>query len=48
MLHTVGWPLDYTTYGGGFIYSLNPNLVHIGLVVGLGYKNPHINLYEEF
>ena len=25
-----------------------PNLVHIGLVVGLDYKNPYLNPYEEF
>ena len=25
-----------------------PNLVHLGLVVGLDYKNPYINPYEEF
>lgn len=25
-----------------------PNLVHLGMVVGLDYKNPYLNPYEEF
>jgi len=27
---------------------MKPNLVHVGMVVGLNYKNPHISPYEEF
>ena len=27
---------------------MDPNYVHIGLVVGLDYKNPYLNPYEEF
>lgn len=27
---------------------MNPNLIHIGLVVGLDYENPYLNPYEEF
>jgi electron-transferring-flavoprotein dehydrogenase len=27
---------------------MEPDLVHLGLVVGLDYENPYINLYEEF
>jgi electron-transferring-flavoprotein dehydrogenase len=46
--HTVNWPLGHKTYGGSFMYHVKPNLVHIGLVVGLDYQNPHINPYEEF
>lgn len=45
--HTVGWPLDRDTYGGSFIYHMEPNLVHLGFVVGLAYKNPYLNPYEE-
>jgi electron-transferring-flavoprotein dehydrogenase len=47
-MHTVNWPLGPKTYGGSFIYHLNPNQIHIGLVVGLDYKNPYLNPYEEF
>jgi electron-transferring-flavoprotein dehydrogenase len=27
---------------------MKPNKIHIGLVVGLDYKNPYVNPYEEF
>jgi len=23
--HTVGWPLDHSTYGGSFLYHKDPN-----------------------
>jgi len=46
--HTVGWPLDHSTYGGSFIYHMKPNLLHIGLVVGLDYSNPYMSPYQEF
>ncbi|KAL4493470.1 hypothetical protein ABPG72_007478 [Tetrahymena utriculariae] len=46
--HTVGWPLDHSTYGGSFLYHKDPNQIHIGFVVGLQYQNPYINPYEEF
>lgn len=46
--HSVGWPLDNSTYGGSFMYHFGENLVAIGLVVGLDYQNPYLNPYEEF
>lgn len=46
--HTVGWPLDLMSYGGGFIYHMEPNLLHIGMVVGLDYSNPYLSPYQEF
>ena len=46
--HSVGWPLPPNVYAGTFMYHMKPNLVHIGLVVGLNYKNPYISPYEEF
>lgn len=46
--HTVGWPLDHGTYGGSFIYHMKPNLLHIGMVVGLDYSNPYLSPYQEF
>lgn len=48
VVHTVGWPLDQWTYGGSFIYHMKGNLLHIGMVVGLDYKNPYISPYQEF
>jgi len=47
VVHTVGWPLDQWTYGGGFIYHMTGNLVHLGLIVGLDYKNPYLSPYQE-
>ncbi len=47
-MHTVGWPLQSDTYGGSFLYHLENNLVAIGMVVGLDYKNPWLSPYEEF
>lgn len=48
VIHTVGWPLNHTTYGGSFIYYLGKNLLTTGFVVGLDYQNPYLNPYEEF
>jgi electron-transferring-flavoprotein dehydrogenase len=48
ILHTVGWPLDRSTYGGSFLYHLEDNLVAVGFVIGLDYKNPWLSPYEEF
>lgn len=46
--HHVGYPLDPSTYGGGFQYHFGENLVSVGLVVGLDYANPYISPYNEF
>ena len=46
--HTVGWPLTSDVYGGTFCYHMKPNLVHLGMVIGLDYTNPYFNPYEEF
>ncbi|KAI9698614.1 MAG: hypothetical protein M1820_007413 [Bogoriella megaspora] len=46
--HSMGYPLDKDTYGGGWMYHFGENMVSIGLVVGLDYKNPWIAPYEEF
>lgn len=48
VIHTVGWPLDKKTYGGSFIYHMEPNLIAVGFVVGLDYENPYLSPYEEF
>src|SRR5690606_26890702 len=46
--HTLGWPLDNTTGGGGFIYHQAENQVALGFVVHLNYRNPHVSPFEEF
>jgi electron-transferring-flavoprotein dehydrogenase len=48
VLHSAGWPLDNSTYGGGFMYHAEHRLVSIGLVVGLGYTNPYLEPFLEF
>ena len=48
IVHSVGWPLTSDTYGGSFLYHLEDNLVAVGFVVGLDYKNPWLSPYEEF
>ena len=48
VIHTAGWPLDSSTYGGSFLYHLENNLVAVGYVVGLGYENPYLSPFEEF
>ena len=47
VIHTVGWPMDRSTYGGSFIYHLEDNQLAIGFVVGLDYRNPHLSPFDE-
>ncbi len=46
--HSFGWPLDMRTGGGSFLYHLEDNLVAVGFVVHLNYKNPYLYPFEEF
>jgi electron-transferring-flavoprotein dehydrogenase len=46
--HTFGWPLDRGTGGGSFLYHYEDNLVSVGFVVHLNYKNPYLSPFEEF
>jgi len=46
--HTFGWPLDWRTGGGSFLYHLGDNLVSVGFVVHLNYANPYLSPFEEF
>eukprot|EP01025_Chloroclados_australasicus_P009582 TRINITY_DN13661_c0_g2_i1.p1 TRINITY_DN13661_c0_g2~~TRINITY_DN13661_c0_g2_i1.p1 ORF type:complete len:570 (+),score=56.76 TRINITY_DN13661_c0_g2_i1:106-1815(+) len=47
--HTIGYPMtDTGTYGGGFVYHMADNLVSVGIVVGLDYRNPYFNCFQEF
>ncbi|MBI3284677.1 MAG: electron transfer flavoprotein-ubiquinone oxidoreductase [Burkholderiales bacterium] len=48
VIHSAGWPLDNSTYGGSFLYHLENNQVAVGYVVGLSYENPYLSPYEEF
>ncbi len=46
--HTFGWPLDNATGGGSFLYHLDENLVSVGFVLHLNYRNPYLSPFEEF
>jgi electron-transferring-flavoprotein dehydrogenase len=46
--HTLGWPLDSSMYGGGWIYGLPENRVSTGMVMGLDYHNPRFDPHEAF
>ncbi len=48
VIHSGGWPLDNSTYGGSFFYHLENNQVAVGFVVGLAYTNPYLSPFEEF
>ena len=46
--HSFGWPLNSSTGGGSFLYHLEDNLVAVGFVLHLNYKNPYLSPFEEF
>lgn len=48
IIHTMGHPLKSETFGGGFIYGMANNLVSIGFVVGLDYRDPFLDPHNEF
>ncbi|MDA0951712.1 MAG: electron transfer flavoprotein-ubiquinone oxidoreductase, partial [Proteobacteria bacterium] len=48
IVHTTGWPMDTSTYGGSFLYHLEGNQVAVGFVVGLDYENPYLSPFHEF
>ncbi len=51
VVHTAGYPMigaSYAGSSGGFLYHAENNQVYLGLIVDLGYKNPHISPFDEF
>ena len=46
--HTLGWPLDSSQHGGGWIYGMRDNRVSIGLVASLEYHDPRFDPHEAF
>lgn len=48
VVHTLGFPSDTQTYGGGWIYGMKNNVISIGYVTGLDYKDPLIDPHAEF
>jgi len=51
VIHTIGWPLGHfpgETLGGSYLYHLEDNQVTVGLIIDLGYSNPHLSPFDEF
>jgi electron-transferring-flavoprotein dehydrogenase len=48
VMHTAGWPMDSSTYGGAFLYHAEDNKVTLGFITGLDYSNPYLSPFEEF
>src|SRR6266513_578777 len=45
VIHTLGWPLPRDAFGGSFVYPLEPNLIALGLVVGLDYRDANLDVH---
>ncbi|MBW0454499.1 MAG: electron transfer flavoprotein-ubiquinone oxidoreductase [Candidatus Kinetoplastibacterium crithidii] len=48
VIHTIGWPLNQKASGGAFLYYLKNNILSIGMVIDLDYKNTWFSPFEEF
>jgi len=51
VVHTAGYPMigaSSAGSSGGFLYHAENNQVAVGLIVDLGYSNPHISPFDEF
>lgn len=45
VIHTLGWPLPPDVFGGSFMYPMGENLVSLGLVVGLDYRQHSLDTH---
>ena len=45
IVHTLGWPLPNDAFGGSFMYPLEPNLVALGIVVGMDYGDLDLDVH---
>jgi electron-transferring-flavoprotein dehydrogenase len=48
VIHTLGAPLPSDTFGGGWVYAMNDNIIDIGLVTGLDYADPTTDPHNLF
>ncbi len=48
VIHSLGYPHDTKTYGGGFIYSMKDNMASIGLLTGLDARDPQVDPHRYF
>ncbi|AFZ82609.1 electron transfer flavoprotein-ubiquinone oxidoreductase [Candidatus Kinetoplastidibacterium crithidiae] len=48
VIHTIGWPLNQKASGGAFLYYLEKNILSIGMVIDLDYRNTWFSPFDEF
>ena len=48
VIHTMGYPLRFEEFGGGFIYAMPEGKISLGFVVGLDYKDPMFDPHVAF
>ena len=46
VIHTLGWPLPRDAFGGSFMYPMEANVIALGLVVGLDYRDANLDPHE--
>jgi electron-transferring-flavoprotein dehydrogenase len=50
IIHTMGWPLrsrkKYREFGGSFVYPMGEDLVTLGMVVGLDYRDAELSVHD--
>jgi electron-transferring-flavoprotein dehydrogenase len=46
--HTLGYPSDAKTYGGGWVYGMQNRILNVGYVTGLDYRDPLLDPHAEF
>ncbi len=50
VIHTMGWPLragaTYREFGGSFIYPMGDDMLTLGMVVGLDYRDSELSVHD--
>jgi electron-transferring-flavoprotein dehydrogenase len=46
VIHTMGWPLPKSAFGGSWLYPMGDGHASIGLVVGLDYPQANLDVHE--
>jgi electron-transferring-flavoprotein dehydrogenase len=50
VIHTMGWPLraaaKYREFGGSFVYPMGADMLTVGMVVGLDYRDAELSVHD--
>ncbi|HSC51787.1 MAG TPA: electron-transfer flavoprotein:ubiquinone oxidoreductase [Gaiellaceae bacterium] len=50
VIHTMGWPLrsgrEYREFGGSFVYPMGGDMLTVGMVVGLDYRDAELSVHD--